>query len=102
MEYDKVNGDVGFLEKPHLYVNLKDDSIKYTSVTTLIEKYVPEFDSDWMSTYKALERLIPAPEWKKDRGAIWKAHKVPKDFLEVKEITEEELNRTKQDILDES
>ena len=39
MTYDKVNGDVGFLEGPHKYVNLKDSSIQYTSVTTLIEKY---------------------------------------------------------------
>ena len=39
MEYDKINGDVGFLEGPHKYVNLKDASIQYTSVTTLIGKY---------------------------------------------------------------
>ena len=32
MVYNKVNGDVGFLEGPHQYVNLKDDSIKYISV----------------------------------------------------------------------
>lgn len=39
MKYDKINGDVGFLEGPHKYINLKDSSIQYISVTTLIEKY---------------------------------------------------------------
>ena len=44
MKYDKVNGDVGFLEGPHRYENLKDPSIQYTSVTTMIEKYGKPFD----------------------------------------------------------
>ena len=39
MEYDKVNKDVGFIESTHTYKNLNDDSIVYTSVTTLIGKY---------------------------------------------------------------
>jgi hypothetical protein len=70
MTYDKVNGDVGFLEGPHKYINLKDSSIQYTSVTTLIEKYGKEFDKEFVSKYKALERLIPADNWKKEKGAI--------------------------------
>lgn len=101
MTYDKVNGDVGFLEGPHKYVNLKDDSIEYTSVTTLIGKYEQEFDKEFVSRYKALERLIPADVWKKEKGGIWKNHRIPKDYLEVHDISEQELNRTQQDILDE-
>lgn len=101
MVYDKVNGDVGFLEGPHQYVNLKDSSIQYTSVTTLIGKYEQEFDREFVSKYKALERLIPADVWKKEKGGIWKSHRIPKDFLEVHEITESELSKVQQDILDE-
>lgn len=101
MEYDKINGDVGFLEGPHKYCNLKDPTIQYTSVTTLIEKYGKEFDKEFVSKYKALERIIPATEWKKEKGGIWKSHRIPKEFLEVHDISEEELNRVQQEILDE-
>lgn len=101
MVYDKVNGDVGFLEGPHKYVNLKDDSIQYTSVTTLIGKYEPEFDKEFVSKYKALEKLIPATQWKKDKGGIWKSHKIPKEYLEVNNIDEKDLIAVQQDILDE-
>lgn len=101
MTYDKVNGDVGFLEGPHKYINLKDSSIQYTSVTTLIEKYGKEFDKEFVSKYKALERLIPADNWKKEKGAIWKSHKIPEGVLEVYSITSEDLNKVQQEILDE-
>ena len=101
MNYDKVNGDVGFLEGPHKYVNLKDASIQYTSVTTLIEKYGKEFDKEFASKYKALERLIPADNWEKEKGAIWKSHKIPEGVLEVYSITPEDLNKVQQEILDE-
>lgn len=101
MKYDKVNGDVGFLEGPHRYENLKDPSIKYISVTTLIERYGKPFDREFVSKYKALERILSADVWKKERGGIWKNHKIPKDFLEVYDISDEQLNKVQQDILDE-
>ena len=101
MEYDKINGKVAFQEGPHRYFNIDDPSINYTSVTTMIGKYEPEFDKEFVSKYKALERLIPAPQWKKDKGGIWKSHRIPKEYLEVNEIDEEELNAVQQDILDE-
>ena len=60
-----------------------------------------EFDKEFVSAYKALEKIIPADIWKKEKGGIWKGHKIPKDFLEVHDITQEELNKVQQDILDE-
>ena len=99
--YDKINGDVAFLEGPHKYFNVNDDSIEYTSVTTLIGKYEPEFDKEFVSKYKALERILSPSDWKKEKGGIWKSHKIPKDFLEVYNIDEKELNKVQQDILDE-
>ena len=101
MKYDKVNGDVGFLEGPHRYENLKDPSIQYTSVTTMIEKYGKPFDKEFVSKYKALERILSPTDWKKEKGGIWKSHKIPKDFLEVYNIEEKELNKVQQEILDE-
>lgn len=101
MEYDKINGKVAFQEGPHRYFNIDDESIVYTSVTTLIGKYEPEFDSEFTSKYKAIERLVPADVWKKEKGGLWKSHKIPKDFLEVYNISESELNKVQQEILDE-
>lgn len=101
MFYDKVNGKVGFLEGPHKYVNLEDDTIQYTSVTTLIGKYEQPFDKEFVSRYKALERLLPSDVWKKEKGGIWKSHKISDNFLEVYDISKDDLNRVQQDILDE-
>ncbi len=101
MEYDKINKDVGFIESTHTYKNLKDDSIQYTSVTTMIGKYEPEFDKEFVSKYKAIERLLSPSDWKKEKGGLWRSKKIPKDFLEVYNISENELNQVQQDILDE-
>lgn len=101
MNYDKINGDVGFIESSHVYKNLKNDAIKYISVTTLIGKYEQPFDKEFVSKYKALEKLIPKDIWKKEKGAIWKNHKIPKGYLEAHEISEKELNKVQQEILDE-
>lgn len=97
----KINGDVAFQEEGHKYFNLKDSSIQYISVTTLIDKYSKPFDSIWISKYKALERILSPSDWKKEKGGIWKSHKIPKDFLEVYNIEEKELNKVQQEILDE-
>lgn len=101
LKIDKQNGLVAFNDEKHQYWNVNDNSIKYTSVTTLIGKYEPEFNKDFVSKYKAIERLVPSDVWKKEKGGIWKFKKIPKGFLEVHDITEEELNKVQQDILDE-
>jgi ATP-dependent exoDNAse (exonuclease V) beta subunit len=101
MNYDKINKKVAFIEESHKYFNIEDSSITYTSVTTLIGKYEQPFDKAFVSKYKALERLLPADVWKKEKGGIWKSHKIPNDFLEVYNIDKNELNTVQQDILDE-
>ena len=67
MEYDKINGSVGFRESDHYYGNLEDPTIKYISVTTLIERYGKEFDKEFVSAYKALERIMTPENWKKEK-----------------------------------
>lgn len=101
MQIDKQNGSVAFNDLNHKYWNINDESIQYTSVTTLIGKYEQDFDKEFVSKYKALEKLIPTDVWKKEKGGIWKSHKIPKEFLEVHDINENELNKVQQDILDE-
>ena len=101
MQIDKQNGSVAFNDLNHKYWNVDDESIQYTSVTTLIGKYEQEFDKEFVSKYKALEKLVPTDVWKKEKGGIWKSHKIPKEFLEVHDINENELNKVQQDILDE-
>ena len=101
MNYDKSNGDVWFRESDHVYGNFKYPETKYTSVTTLIGKYEQPFDSEFVSKYKAIEKLLPSDIWKKEKGALWKNHKIPNEFLEVYNISESELNKVQQDILDE-
>ena len=101
MIIDKQNGPIAFNDEMHKYWNVNDNSIEYTSVTTLIGKYEQPFDSEFVSRYKALERLLPSDVWKKEKGGLWKSHKIPKDFLEVYNISESELSKTQQDILDE-
>ena len=66
----KINGKVAFQEEGHKYFNLEDSSIVYTSVTTLIGRYENEFDKSFVSKYKAIEKLMPADVWKKEKGAL--------------------------------
>jgi len=100
MKYDKINGDVGFLEGPHKYVNLKDDSINYTSVTTMIEKYGADFDSDFWSKYKALEKLIDPSDFKIEKKSLLKTKRFDMRILDAYNIAESEFNKTQQQILD--
>lgn len=101
MKIDKQNGSVAFNDELHRYWNVNDENVSYVSVTTLIEKFGQPFDSAFVSKYKALERLLPSDIWKKEKGNLWKTKKIPKDFLEVYDIDEDELNKVQQDILDE-
>lgn len=57
------NLDVVFIEQGHQYKN-KVTGEKYISVTTLIGKYEPEFDTDYWSLYKAIKDvLVYKNEW---------------------------------------
>lgn len=101
MEYDKVNKDVGFIESTHTYKNLNDDSIVYTSVTTLIGKYELPYNREFWSKYKALERLVSKEEWKEIKPSLLKTEKFDDKILEVYNVSKSDLNREQQNILDE-
>lgn len=100
MQIDKQNGAIAFNEEKHRYWNVNDESKKFISVTTLIEKFGQPFDRDFWSAYKALEKLIPPDSWKIEKKSLLSTKRFDKSILDVYDITENEFNKTQQDILD--
>lgn len=101
MEIDKENNGIAFNDKAHKYWDVNDPKKKFISVTTLIEKFCQPFNKDFWSAYKALERLIPAENWKVEKKSLLNTQKFDKSILDLYDISENEFNKTQQDILDE-
>lgn len=99
LEITKQNGNVAFAEKEHIYWDVTNDA-KYISVTTLIGKFEQEFDTDFWSAYKALEKLLTPDEWKIEKKSLLNTKRFNKEILDAHEITENEFNKAQQDILD--
>lgn len=99
MEIDKQNGNVAFNDTTHTYWNIEDNQ-KYISVTTLIHKYTQEFDKDFWSAYKALEKLIPKESWAIEKKSLLNFKRFDKGILDVYNISENEFNKVQQGILD--
>ena len=99
MIIDKQNGDVAYNDEHHSYWNVNDDE-KYISVTTLIHSFTQEFDKDFWSAYKALEKLLDAESWKIEKKALLATKKFNKEILNLYDISESEFNEVQQDILD--
>ena len=100
MEKLKINGNIAFQEKDHVYFDVTDTKKKYISVTTMIEKFGQPFDKDFWSSYKALEKLLPAEEWAIEKKSLLNSKKFNKELLELHNISEEDFNREQQTILD--
>lgn len=100
---------VQFDEKTHTYTNNKGEN--YISVTTLLSRYKPKFDSHYWSTYKAMKDVLEKKgEWAKykqqaggwDRVVDYVRY-VDKSFAyrdEVKEAKMGYLKRWKQNASD--
>lgn len=99
MKIDKQNGNVAFDNESHTYWNLEDDR-RYISVTTLIHKYTQEFDKEFWSAYKALEKLLPKESWDIEKKSLLNTKKFHKEILDTYNISESEFNKVQQDILD--
>lgn len=97
---DKQNGEVAFNESEHRYWNVNDSSIKFTSVTTMIEEFGQPFDKDFWSAYKALEKLLDADSWKLEKKSLLSTKKFDPVLLELHNISENDFNREQQNILD--
>lgn len=98
MKIDKQNGNVCFNEESHTYW---DDNNKYVSVTTMIHSFT-EFDSDFWSKYKALERILGSEAFKLEKKQLLNTHKVNLQyFIDNYDIKEMDFNLVCQSILDE-
>ena len=99
MKIDKQNGDVAFDNESHTYWNLNNNE-RYISVTTLIHRYTQEFDKDFWSAYKALEKLLPKESWSIEKPSLLNTKKFNKEILDTYNIPENDFNKVQQDILD--
>lgn len=100
LEIDKKNGSVAFNDQSHTYFNLEDDSIKYISVTTMIEKFGQPFDKEFWSAYKALEKLLTKDEWVIEKKSLLNTKKFDNAILEAHNIDIDTFNKEQQAILD--
>ncbi len=101
MNIDKQNGNVCFDDALHCYYDVNDENKRYISVTTLIGKYEQEFQKDFWSAYKALEKLLPKDAWNLEKKSLLSSKKFNKDILDTYNISENDFNKVQQDILDE-
>lgn len=99
MDIDKRNGNLAFNEENHLYWNVNDNE-KYISVTTLIHRFTNEFDKEFWSAYKALEKLLPKESWSIEKKSLLNTKKFNKELLDLYKISENDFNREQQNILD--
>ena len=99
MIIDKQNGEIAYNDAEHCYWNVNDDE-KYISVTTLIHSYAQEFDQNFWSAYKALEKLLDSASWKIEKKSLLATKKFNKEILEIYDISENDFNKVQQDILD--
>ena len=99
MKIDKQNGNVAFENESHTYWNVEDNK-QYISVTTLIHRYTQEFDKNFWSAYKALEKLLPKESWAIEKKSLLNTKKFNKEILNIYNISKLEFNKAQQGILD--
>lgn len=99
MKIDKQNGNVAFENSSHTYWNINDNE-RYVSVTTLIHRYTQEFDKDFWSSYKALEKLLPKDSWTIEKKSLLNSKKFNRELLDTYNISENDFNKVQQEILD--
>lgn len=97
---DKENGYVCFNEKKHRYW-VQDSDISCISVTTLIGKYIPIFDSDFWSGAKALEAIMLPQHFKAIKGKLYSSKKIDSKIFKEFNVDESLFLAKKADILKE-
>ena len=96
----KQNGNIAFIEETHKYFDVTNPDAVFTSVTTMIHSYTQEFDKNFWSAYKAIEKLLPKDSWNIEKKSLLNTKKFDKVILEMYDIDENDFNREQQAILD--
>ena len=97
-QVDKETEDVIYSDAKHLYLD-KYDNKPYVSVTTLIHKYVNEFDSAFWSAYKACEALVDSEIFKVVKTSLLNTKRWDPKLLEKLKISKEEFESKRTEIL---
>ena len=100
MEIDKRNGNVAFNDLNHKYWDITDESKKYISVTTLIERYGQPFNESFWSKYKTLQKIAP-DAFRVEKKNLLLKKKWNKEILKTYGISENEFEKVRKDILNE-
>lgn len=87
---DKENDQVWYNDDLHKYYDKEDDSI-YISCTQLIHEYVPPYDEQWWSRYKALERLV-GPKFSNYKSILLQSRKITDDILQELSVNIDSLD----------
>ena len=96
----KQNGNIAFEEDAHIYYDVTNPDLKFTSVTTMIHSFTQPFDEQFWSAYKALEKLLPKEDWAIEKKALLATKKFSIELLDAYGITENDFNKEQQAILD--
>ena len=96
----KQNGNIAFEEDAHIYYDVTDPDLKFTSVTTMIHSFTQPFDEQFWSAYKALEKLLPKEDWTIEKKALLATKKFSIELLDAYGIAENDFNKEQQAILD--
>ena len=96
----KQNGNIAFEEDAHIYYDVTNPNLKFTSVTTMIHSFTQPFDEQFWSAYKALEKLLPKEDWAIEKKALLATKKFSIELLDAYGIAENDFNKEQQAILD--
>ena len=96
----KQNGNIAFEEDAHIYYDVTNPNLKFTSVTTMIHSFTQPFDEQFWSAYKALEKLLSKEDWAIEKKALLATKKFNIELLDAYSIAENDFNKEQQAILD--
>lgn len=96
----KQNGNIAFEEDAHIYYDVTNPDLKFTSVTTMIHSFTQPFDEQFWSAYKALEKLLSKEDWAIEKKALLATKKFNIELLDAYGIAENDFNKEQQAILD--
>lgn len=100
IKVDKESATTFFNEETHTYYD-KETLQKGISVTTLINKYCNEFDADFWSAVKTMEKLLNHEDWLGLKPLLLNTKQWKEQYLNIYGVKKELFDLTRQEILNE-